>query len=81
MKMMKKIFLLFVMAMMLCACGGGKKEEETPENKFDIAGRTYYNTVDDYGNENHSKVWFGKEHSSLRTISSTAAMTSPVSGH
>ncbi|MBQ9425010.1 MAG: hypothetical protein IJU42_03595 [Erysipelotrichaceae bacterium] len=61
MKMMKKIFLLFVMAMMLCACSGGKKEEETPENKFDIAGRTYYNTIDDYGNENHSKVWFGKD--------------------
>ena len=56
---MKKIrlFAVLLMIMMLCACSSGKKEDEG----FDLSGKTYYNTIDEYGNEDHSKVWFGKD--------------------
>lgn len=63
MKLMKKAFLIIVMAMVLCACTGGKKEEENkvPVVQYDLKGKTFYNTVDNYGNEDHSKVWFGSD--------------------
>ena len=69
MKMMKKILVLFVMAMMLCACTGGKKNDPEPvqENKYDVAGKTYYDTVNNYGYDDHAKVWFGKDGSFILT--------------
>ena len=54
--MKRKLGILILMVLLLCSCG--KKE---PETSFDLGGKTYYNTVDNFGNENHSKVWFGKD--------------------
>ena len=53
---MKKIILILCL-FLLCACGPKNEEQETPV----IAGRTYYNTVDEFDNLEHSKVWFGKD--------------------
>ena len=47
------------MGLFLCLCACTKPKEE--DTAYDIAGKTYYNTVDDYGHEDHSKVWFGKD--------------------
>ena len=52
---MKKFIVILLTVLMLCSC--------TKESKHDIAGKTYYNTVDEYGNSEHSKVWFGKDNS------------------
>jgi len=56
MKKCKTVFVLVSVLLLLCSCTGGTKEE-----KYDIAGKTYYNTVDVFGNEDHSKIWFGKD--------------------
>ena len=53
---MKKIILILCL-FLLCACGPKNEAQETPV----IAGRTYYNTVDEFDNPEHSKVWFGKD--------------------
>ena len=62
---MKKLFvkiLLTVTAVLLIAgCTGNKKDS------FDIAGKTFYNTVDEFGNAEHSKLWFGKDGSFVLT--------------
>lgn len=58
MKKAIKIILSVSCILMLCACTGGKKEEETVPV---ISGKTYYDTVDEYGNNEHSKVWFGTD--------------------
>ena len=64
---MKKVFTIFVilLSVFLClsGCTAQKKEEESEVQKetFDLGGKTYYNTVDEYGHEDHSKVWFGKD--------------------
>ncbi|MBQ6335413.1 MAG: Ig-like domain-containing protein [Erysipelotrichaceae bacterium] len=59
---MKKHFslLLILLAILLCFAGCTKKEEE-PSTSYDLAGKTYYNTVDEYGHDDHAKVWFGKD--------------------
>ncbi|MBQ6334136.1 MAG: Ig-like domain-containing protein [Erysipelotrichaceae bacterium] len=56
-----RLFFALMTIFLLClsACTGKKDEEES--KGFDIAGKTYYNTVDEYGNDDHSKVWFGKD--------------------
>ena len=54
--MKRKIGILILMVLLLCSCG--KKEQGTV---YELAGKTYYNTVDNYGNEDHSKIWFGKD--------------------
>ena len=53
---MKKIILILCL-FLLCACGPKNEEQETPV----IAGKTYYNTVDEFDNAEHSKIWFGKD--------------------
>ena len=52
-KIMTVVFIIFV----LCACSS-KKEDDKPA--FDISGKTYYNTVDDFNHSDHAKVWFGR---------------------
>ncbi|MBQ6488165.1 MAG: hypothetical protein IJI75_02950 [Solobacterium sp.] len=39
-------------------------QQATP---YEIGGKTYYNTVDQYGNAEHAKVWFGKDGSFVLT--------------
>ncbi|MBQ2657029.1 MAG: Ig-like domain-containing protein [Erysipelotrichaceae bacterium] len=58
--MKKRIASVFILllALLLCLSGCKKTEEKTG---YDLSGKTYYNTVDEYGNEEHSKVWFGKD--------------------
>ena len=58
--MKKRIASVFVLslALLLCLSGCKKTEEKTG---YDLSGKTYYNTVDEFGNEEHSKVWFGKD--------------------
>ncbi len=53
---MKKMIVILC-ALMLCACNPNNEEEEIPA----IAGKTYYNTVDEFDNPEHSKIWFGKD--------------------
>ncbi|MBQ6334803.1 MAG: hypothetical protein IJI46_07045 [Erysipelotrichaceae bacterium] len=54
---MKKIILVLCL-FLLCACNGKTQEEvKTPV----IAGKTYYNTYDEFDNIEHSKIWFGKD--------------------
>ena len=52
----RHFFVVFLLMLLLCGCN--KKEEKAV---YDPAGKTFYNTVDRYGNEDHSKVWFGKD--------------------
>lgn len=54
---MKKIIVVLCL-FLLCACTPKVEEEEkTPV----IAGKTYYNTYDEFDNVEHSKIWFGKD--------------------
>jgi len=53
---MKKIILILLSIFMFTAC-------HKQESKYDIAGKTYYNTVDEFNNNEYSKVWFGKDNS------------------
>ena len=55
--MKRKIGMMVLLVMLLCSCTG-KKE---PKAKYDLGGKTFYNTVDNYGHEDHAKVWFGKD--------------------
>ena len=57
----RKLLVYLLILFMICGCSG--KKEET----YDLAGKTYYNTVDAYGNETHSHVWFGKDGSYVFT--------------
>ena len=61
---MKRImkYLLCGISVMLILCGCTKNEPQ-----YDLAGKTYYNTVDEFGNNEHSKVWFGKDGSFVLT--------------
>ena len=58
--MKKRIASVFILLLaVLLSLSGCKKTEET--TGYDLSGKTYYNTVDEFGNEEHSKVWFGKD--------------------
>lgn len=46
--------VLFLSLMSACT-------KPSEDKGYDIAGKTYYDTVDNYGHEDHSKVWFGKD--------------------
>ena len=52
-----EIILMIMIIFCLSACGS-KKEDDKPA--YDLGGKTYYNTVDDYNHSDHAKVWFGK---------------------
>ncbi|MBO4919086.1 MAG: Ig-like domain-containing protein [Erysipelotrichaceae bacterium] len=58
--MKKRIASVFILLLtvLLCLSGCTKKEETAG---YDLSGKTYYSTVDDYGNDEHSKIWFGKD--------------------
>ena len=58
---MKKIILILCL-FLLCACTPKNEEIKEPEAPA-IAGKTYYNTVDEFDNIEHSKIWFGKDNS------------------
>lgn len=60
MKKAKVLLVLIIMALCLSACTS-KKEEEEVKPAYDIAGKTYYNTVDNYDHDDHAKVWLGKD--------------------
>ena len=57
---MKKFryLITLILVVMLTMISGCNKEKEPA---YDIAGKTFYNTVDEYGNTEHSNVWFGKD--------------------
>ena len=57
MKKFRYYITLLLVVMMALLNGCTKKEESA----YDIAGKTFYNTVDEYGNAEHSNVWFGKD--------------------
>ncbi len=59
--MKKRVFFTVLLAviLILSGCSGGGKEDET--EKYYLAGHTYYNTVDAFGNADHSQIWFGKD--------------------
>ena len=58
--MKKRIASVFILLLVLLLClSGCKKTEEV--TGYDLSGKTYYNTVDEYGNDEHSKIWFGKD--------------------
>ncbi|MBR4470769.1 MAG: hypothetical protein IKS54_05570, partial [Erysipelotrichaceae bacterium] len=63
--MKKKIIVLLMMVLCLMTCLSActKKEEPEPvvQPSFELAGKTYFNTVDNYGHEDHSKLWLGKD--------------------
>ena len=61
MKKARILLVLIIMALCLGACTSKKEEEKEVKPAYDIAGKTFYNTVDDYGHEDHSKVWLGKD--------------------
>ena len=65
MKRFTAIILSFVICTALLACTGGSQPEQT--KTWDLAGKTYYNTVDDYDNIDHSRIWFGKDGSFVLT--------------
>ena len=57
---MKKLryLITLILVVLLSLISGCTKEKEPA---YDIAGKTYYNTVDEYDNAEHSNVWFGKD--------------------
>lgn len=57
--MKRRVLLTAIMTLLLILTGC--THEDTPTSAYDLAGRTYYNTVDQFGNEDHSQIWFGKD--------------------
>ncbi len=58
-KSMRVILFVLCFLMMISGCKGRKKEET--DKVPSIAGKTFYNTVDTFGNEDHSWLWLGKD--------------------
>lgn len=58
---MKKLICLLCV-LLVCGCSPGKDKTE-----YDVANKTYYNEIDEYGNNDHSKAWFGKDGSFVMT--------------
>ena len=49
--------ILILCFFLFCACAPKNGEQEISL----IAGKTYYNTVDEFDNPEHSRIWFGKD--------------------
>lgn len=65
---MKKLFLILSVCFVILSFSGcTKKTEETDKSAYDLGGRTYYNTVNEYRQKDHAKVWFGKDGSFVFT--------------
>ena len=61
MKQIKSMFRTVLSAALLCACTSGASEVPDP------GGKTFYSTIDEYDNIDHSRVWFGKDGSFVLT--------------
>ncbi|MBQ6334934.1 MAG: Ig-like domain-containing protein [Erysipelotrichaceae bacterium] len=65
--MKKRRSFLFILVlcflMILGGCTSKDSKEEVTSTSYDLGGKTYYNTVDNYGHEDHAKIWFGKDNS------------------
>ena len=55
----KRICTVLFLALLMLIGGCTKKPEE--KTGYDLAGKTFYNTVDEYGNTDHSSLWLGKD--------------------
>ena len=55
MKTLKKYLFVLLLLLIFTACN--KKQDYTDY----VSGKTFYNTVDEFNNNEHSKIWFGKD--------------------
>ena len=55
----KKILSVILAAVLLLLCLSACSDNKTP--KVDVGGKTYYNTVELFGNQDHTRIWFGKD--------------------
>ena len=51
---MKKIIILLLSLLMIAGCNKNK-------TSFNLTEKTFYNTVDQYNNAEHSNIWLGKD--------------------
>ncbi|MBR0385490.1 MAG: hypothetical protein IJI05_02970, partial [Erysipelotrichaceae bacterium] len=56
MKRSSFLIVLMTLLLLITGCSDGKNTAA-----YDLAGKTYYNTIDEYGNTDHSQIWFGKD--------------------
>ena len=56
---MKNILRSLAVLCLVLLFGCTSKPDDQPASPYEIGGKTYYNTVDQYGNAEHAKVWFG----------------------
>jgi hypothetical protein len=64
---MKNILRSLAVLCIVFLFGCTSKPDNQPASSYEIGGRTYYNTADQYGNAEHAKVWFGKDGSFVLT--------------
>ncbi len=64
---MKNILRSLAVLCLVFLFGCTSKPDDQPSSPYEIGGKTYYNTVDQYGNAEHAKVWFGKDGSFVLT--------------
>ncbi|MBQ1532219.1 MAG: hypothetical protein IIZ57_08780 [Solobacterium sp.] len=64
---MKNILRSLAVLCLVLLFGCTSKPDDQPASPYEIGGKTYYNTVDQYGNAEHAKVWFGKDGSFVLT--------------
>ena len=59
----KGFYGLLLAALLLFGCAGNNSESGDTNSKasYDLGGRTYYNTVNEYNNEDHSWIRFDKD--------------------
>ena len=60
-KIFRTVLFLLCFSLFLCGCAKEEEKEESAEPAFHLEGKTYFNTEEEYGNEKHSRVWFGKD--------------------
>ncbi len=61
----RRAFAFVFSTVLFAGCSGCENTDESPA--YDIGGKTYWNTEERYGNETHSRVWFGKDGSFVIT--------------
>ena len=59
--MKRKNRLVFIVLCILLSLSACTKKSDENKPSYDVAGKTYYNTVDIYGHEDHSWLWLGKD--------------------